>query len=323
MSRMFGARRRERASLASACLVAVGLLVSAEDASAFCRSTTCRSTKSVQCQTDENDCPLDGERLYWPTSCISYAVNKIGTARFDPEDTRAVIRKTFQAWSDVPCPNGSIAAITFQEREPVTCKKSQYNKTTANLNVVFFEDSTWIYRGIDATLAKTSVTYNDDTGEIYDADIAINTAFNQFTLTDDPEKAITDLQAVLTHEVGHFIGIAHSNDPDAVMFASYSPGSLTQRQLSPDDVRAVCAAYPAAEAETCNTEPRNGFSGTCAEPEEAPGLCSIQPTSNAGGHVSYGVAAAGFASAGLLTAFVRRRRRRALPVRDSEAGERT
>ena len=54
------------------------------------------------------------------------------------------------------------------------------------------------YRGIDGTLAKTSVTYNDTTGEIYDADIEVNSAYNEITITDDPAAIEYDLQAILT-----------------------------------------------------------------------------------------------------------------------------
>lgn len=255
---------------------ALALLLSSGEADAFCRSSTCRATATKDCPTDEMGCSTTGAQLYWPSSCISYATNKLGTQDLDPTDTREIIKKTFQAWSDVPCPSadGRPASMTFQEREPVSCKKSQYNKTGPNVNVVLFQDDDWKYRGIDGTLAKTSVTYNDQTGEIYDADIEINTANNTVTITDDPRQVEYDLQAILTHEVGHFIGIAHSDLPDAVMYASYNPGSTTQRTLSDDDVEAVCAIYPPGSGVACETEPRNGFSGTCDEPEEK-GICSV------------------------------------------------
>lgn len=256
---------------------ALGMLAFAGDASAFCRSTTCRTTSTKECQTDESGCPTDGAKLFWTSSCISYAVNELGTQDLDPADTREVIKKTFQAWSDVPCGangKGGAASMTFQERDPVSCKKSEYNKEAPNVNVVLFQDDDWKYRGIDGTLAKTSVTYNDETGEIYDADIEVNAANNTVTISDDPRKVQYDLQAILTHEVGHFIGVAHSSDSSAVMFASYSPGSVAQRQLTPDDVKAVCAIYPPNRDAECNVEPRGGFSATCGSEEKA-GLCSV------------------------------------------------
>lgn len=256
--------------------VALGVLAVAFDASAFCRSRTCRTTSTKECNTDENGCPADGAKLAWKSSCISYAVNQNGTQSLDPEDTRAIIRKTFQAWSDVPCGTGGkdgTASMTFQERDPVSCKMSEYNKEGPNLNVVLFQDDDWKYRGIDGTLAKTSVTYNDETGEIYDADIEVNAANNTVTISDDPQKVQYDLQAILTHEVGHFIGVAHSSESSAVMFASYSPGSMAQRTLSDDDVDAVCAIYPPNSGVACNVEPRGGFSATCGSVEKAG--CSV------------------------------------------------
>ncbi|MDB5219504.1 MAG: hypothetical protein JWO86_7431 [Myxococcaceae bacterium] len=255
-------------------LACAALLATSADASAYCRSTTCRTTATHECATDENSCPSEGAKLFWPTSCVSYAMNERGTADLDPVETRDVIKKCFQSWTDVPCPNGGNATMTFEEREPVACKKSGYNKDGPNLNVVLFQDDDWTYRGIDGTLAKTSVTYNDQTGEIYDADIEVNAANNTVTTTDDPQKIEYDLQAVLTHEVGHFIGIAHSPDFSAVMYASYSPGSVSQRELTPDDVGAVCEIYPPKSGLACNSTPRGGFSATCPDAPKS-GPCAV------------------------------------------------
>lgn len=288
---------------AAAALAALGILTASVEAAAFCRSTTCRSTGDKECPTDDDGCVTEGAKLFWPTSCVSYATNKLGTERFDPEDTRAVLRKAFQAWSDIECPDGTHASMTFQELDPVSCHKSEYNKNGPNVNVVLFQDADWNYRGIDGTLAKTSVTFNDQTGEIYDADIEINSSFNQITITDDPTKVNTDLQAVVTHEVGHFIGLAHSPDPDACMNASYVPGSLTQRTLTPDDIAAICATYPANRNVPCNTVPRGGFSGTCDDPQPSSTLCSVTP----GGGASYGVTALVLGTGALA---VRARRRK-------------
>ena len=260
-------------------LAIAAVLATSADASAYCRSTTCRSTATKECATDENSCPIDGAKLFWPTSCVSYAMNELGTQDLDPVETRAVIRKCFQSWAEVPCPAGGNATMTFEEREPAACKKSQYNKDGANLNVVLFQDDDWNYRGIDGTLAKTSVTYNDQTGEIYDADIEVNAANNTVTISNDPKVIDYDLQAVLTHEVGHFIGIAHSPDPSAVMFASYAPGSISQRVLTPDDVDAVCAIYPPKSGLGCNSTPRGGYGATCPDAPKSSG-CAVAATAS-------------------------------------------
>ncbi len=295
-------RSAKTALAAAAFFTALGV---AADASAYCRSTTCRSTATHACPSDDNGCPSEGAPLFWPTSCVSFTMNKLGTQDLDPNDTRVVVQKAFKAWTDVPCGNkgqDGAASMTFQDRGLVDCKKSEYNNSGSNVNVVLFQDDDWTYHGIDGTLAKTSVTYNDQTGEIYDADIEVNAANNTLTITDDPKKVEYDLQAILTHEAGHFIGIAHSPDGNAVMYASYSPGSVSQRTLTPDDVQAVCAIYPPNNGVVCNTEPRGGFSATCDDAPASKGLCDV-------GAVGGGTDAAGACVIGIaiLAAFRRRR----------------
>ncbi len=73
-----------------------------------------------------------------------------------------------------------------------------------------------------------------------------------------------DLQNTVTHEAGHFLGLAHPCEADpgtatangvpvcsghpemtsVTMFPSASPGEISKRTLAPDDVEGVCAIYP-------------------------------------------------------------------------------
>ena len=93
-----------------------------------------------------------------------------------------------------------------------------------------------------------------------------------------------DLQSILTHEAGHFLGLAHSPDAEATMAAQYYEGTTTFRSLAADDVAAVCAAYPpkAIDVETCNPIPRHGFSELCAA-DQAYASCALgSPPSDRG-----------------------------------------
>lgn len=83
-------------------------------------------------------------------------------------------------------------------------------------------------------------------GTILDADILISSSEN-WSVTG--EYGMTDLQAVLTHEIGHFIGLCHSvvGAPyPAVMFpfAELNPDGLSGRDLKADDKAGVAAYYP-------------------------------------------------------------------------------
>jgi hypothetical protein len=72
-----------------------------------------------------------------------------------------------------------------------------------------------------------------------------------------------DLEAVLTHELGHLIGLDHTPDFDATMFAGYEPGTIDQRTLEEDDLLAACDAYPGMRTATCDPEPRGGLGDLC------------------------------------------------------------
>ena len=121
----------------------------------------------------------------------------------------------------------------------------------------------------------TAVTYNPDNGKIYDADVEINSENVNLTLSDDAPEF--DLDSIITHEAGHFLGLFHSNVGVATMFKIYSNGDTEMRSLAPDDEQGICAVYPPnAEAQSNSCTPRHGFSGECQTPDDK-GCCSTAP----------------------------------------------
>lgn len=59
------------------------------------------------------------------------------------------------------------------------------------------------------------------------------------------ESANVDLLTVAAHEIGHTLGLAHSSDPNALMFASYRG---PHRSLDSDDIEGVQSLYGVASA---------------------------------------------------------------------------
>lgn len=290
------------ASLLFATSVFVLLIPSG--AQAFCRTTTCRTTADKSCERDEDDCVIEGTPLFWPSRCVGFSFQAQGTAKLVPEDTKQAILGAFASWSEHECPAGGTASIAFSPTEDVQCKLPQANKQGANVNVVFFRDDAWPYRGIDGTLATTTVTYDGD-GSIWDADIAVNAAFNDVTLSDS--NAEYDVPSIVVHEVGHFMGIAHSPDDDALMAPTYTPGTL-RRELAEDDIDALCTIYPPDRQATCSLTPRGGFGPRCSEatadPPKDEGGCSASTPGDASS--SAFAAASVFAMIGIFAACRRR-----------------
>jgi hypothetical protein len=119
-----------------------------------------------------------------------------------------------------------------------------------------------------------------------------------------------DLQSIVTHEAGHFLGLAHSQVASATMWPNYMSGTETFRMLDPDDVDGICAVFPAASAPQCNATPRQGFSPACGIfPSGSGGMCSLAPR-GLGAHGTDGKCFLGLALALGVIGGARRRWRR-------------
>src|SRR5689334_16057157 len=74
----------------AAALVAAALFTIAGNAGAYCRAKACdtfnayddvwQSEPDPPCQRDPVDCLLEGQPLHWPATCISFDVQKDGSA---------------------------------------------------------------------------------------------------------------------------------------------------------------------------------------------------------------------------------------------------
>lgn len=198
--------------------------------------------------------------------------------------------------------------MAFTTEDDVECRRAEYNDGGANANVVMFQDYKWEYEGVDNTLAKTTVTYDTETGEILDSDMEMNHAYNEFTTVDD--EVVYDLQSIMTHEFGHFIGLDHTPDFSATMNAGYQEGTVELRTIEDDDIAGLCAAYPPGREAKCIPTPKGGFTSECAgDPiAEDEGGCSVASGSVAGSTPDDPVDWAWLAGLGLL-ALGRRDRR--------------
>jgi hypothetical protein len=267
-----------------ALAAALGLLslAASSDALAYCRTTSCgdKGTGEKCNPVGPADC---GVPLFWASPCVGYSVQKDASQDVTFATTEAILAKAFAVWTGADCAAGGNPRMKVVELAPAVCAKHEYNQTKGNTNLVVFRDDAWPYAGSSATLALTTVTYNLDTGEIYDADMELNSFEHHFT-TDDA-VVLYDLQAVVTHEAGHFLGLAHSTTSDATMYADYKQGDKSLRDLTADDTAGICAVYPpgAAVPPTCDTTPRHGFSDQCADQQPEPADTSSSSSGGGGG----------------------------------------
>jgi hypothetical protein len=306
-------RRSNRPVLTCLAGAALGLaaLVSESPALAFCRTSSCappggpQKTGAVCTPPKPDDC---GKPLFWPTLCVTYSLQKDASKKGISLDVaQEAFAEAFETWTTAKCKSGT-PRISISESEAVSCKEQEYNQKVGNANSIIFRDDEWPYTGSSNVLALTTVTYNLENGEIYDADMELNSADIAFTTSD--AKPSFDLLSVVTHETGHFLGLSHSADPSATMFESYKPGDLSLRDLSADDIAGICDIYPPGSdiPTDCDATPRHGFSTLCAaqqsSSQEVGGCCTVAPGAASPG----GTAASATAALGALLLLGRRRR---------------
>jgi hypothetical protein len=280
------------------------LVSSARSASAFCRSRTC----GKDCTYDRNQCPIEGEPLIWPGSCLSYTVQRDGSTSISHAELSAAADAAFRTWQNARC--FSIAAppsIAVQNLFGITsCDRVEFNSRQANANIIVIRDD-WEDRPGNA-LGLTTVSMNSQTGAIYDADMEINGT--QPLSVGALSVNRYDLESIITHEAGHFLGIAHSDvecPHGATMCPSAIPGVDDFRTLHDDDIAAICTIYPPErDRPPCDPTPHRGFSPECGMDPMTGGACSVA--------ISSGRSSAGWMTALVLGfSFGVRRRCRARP----------
>ncbi|MHC4676248.1 MAG: matrixin family metalloprotease, partial [Planctomycetota bacterium] len=148
------------------------------------------------------------------------------------------ITNAFDTWSAA---SSSTVSFTY---DGTTAVSTQANDGE-NVIIWVTEDGNWSH---GSNVAAYTTTYvNASTGRILGFDMEINatpsrTATHPWSASGEAGKM--DLQNMITHEVGHVIGLDHVDDPSATMYPTMSLGEINKRSLETDDVNGVSFLYP-------------------------------------------------------------------------------
>ncbi len=212
----------------------------------------------------------DGEQcLQWERRTIPWAMNERGHSTLGYDRVHEAFARAFATWEQVECTD-----ITFVDRSPSSSTRIGYRQGESADNLIVFREvdcrdrapagdrcwregscgndyDCWMHGS--SVIAVTTTTYFENSGVIVDADIEMNAAWFDFTDIDGPPCpegqtagcVATDVQNTATHEIGHMLGLDHTRDRNATMFASAPRGETSKRHLGEDDVAGICHIYPA------------------------------------------------------------------------------
>src|SRR5207249_8148431 len=154
-----------------------------------------------------------------------------GMPRITNASDFASVQASFQTWENI---QGANIKFAFKGTTPA--------ETVAHdgLNIVTFTDTSAPLGS--STIAATFSYFRTENGQtVFDeSDIAFNPAI-EFSTSGESNKF--DIQSVLTHEIGHFLGLDHSALVSSVMVPFGVPSQLDQRTLAYDDIAGVMEMY--------------------------------------------------------------------------------
>ena len=248
----------------------------------------------------------EGPSLSWSTRKITYTFHSAGTVQLPREQTYLALRNSFKGWENVrECPSTARETQFNFIENPIRENNDSigYNflNPQANANLIIFRDSEWPHKSITGgvTIALTTTTFSVVTGQILDADIEFNAWANRFSV-DEPsvaDKSKHDLMNTAVHEIGHFLGLAHSCEGSACaeefkessMYASAQTGETLKRDLNCDDKNAMVFKYPKDQNNGYCDPPRSSC-GFCAPPKTVGYKVEVTPVGfddGEGGCASY------------------------------------
>jgi hypothetical protein len=187
-------------------------------------------------------------RIKWPTIqikiALSHSLNNPPANIKPGSDVVGAARRALARWSEA-------AGVQFIETSSsaLSISPSGAGDEVSLITVADTVENRAAFTSADRT-GRTRVFYDPATGTIMEADVVINPAA-QFSTDGTP--GTYDLEATLTHEIGHVLGLEHSDEAGAAMQPRqgtnglYEQAATSPRTLSDDDRAGAHALYGAHE----------------------------------------------------------------------------
>ncbi|GMQ04880.1 hypothetical protein CsSME_00050141 [Camellia sinensis var. sinensis] len=154
---------------------------------------------------------------------LTYAFSPVNIIHYvSQSDLKAVFERAFSRWS-------AVIPVNFTEAN---------NYWAADIKIGFYHGDHGDGEAFDGVLGILAHAFSPENGRFH-LDAAETWAVD---FGSEKSKVAVDLESVVTHEIGHILGLAHSSVKQAVMYPSLSPRTK-KVDLRLDDVEGVQSLY--------------------------------------------------------------------------------
>ena len=171
----------------------------------------------------------------WVEAAIPYSISDAGSPQIPNGSEFLAVAAAFDAWEGVASSN-----VNYEYQGTTPIRTAGRDGT----NLITFVDDTGLGALLGTTtLAATFSFFNSVGGELVfeESDIPFNPSH---VLTTSGESDRFHIQSVMTHEVGHMLGLDHSGLISSVMAPFAIQDQTDQRVLLYDDIAGVTEIYP-------------------------------------------------------------------------------
>lgn len=169
---------------------------------------------------------------------VGWMLNANCSADLSFEACEQAQKDSFDTWSNVSCSTmmwrylGTTSELNHEDWGGWTGKSD-------GINLMAWQEDSWP-NDLDGAIAVTAPIQAN--GTFRDTDILYNGYDFRWGVNGEWNKM--DIAHIATHEIGHAIGLDHSETREATMYYATSSGLTTSRTLHQDDINGICSIYP-------------------------------------------------------------------------------